>query len=216
MKKRRLLVTDITGLIFVGLGTAVFWVTRVQLDDDHYTDSARSSFVVACAIICASGVAIGLVGRHRNRLAKQSLAEEACQIFASRKTTPLGDQIATVVFQCLLMLFVAPLATGIGLDLACNCGLLSSKTTNSRLNTVLVAVTVGATMLTGICSLIHMQIRNRRRRHPACPQCGCILYGATQQRCPKCGRAFQFDELDAPHAKLDQHARLKLDDSAES
>lgn len=44
MSRRRLLVTDIVGLIFVVLGTGVFWMTRVHLTITIATVQGTSSW----------------------------------------------------------------------------------------------------------------------------------------------------------------------------
>ncbi len=43
------------------------------------------------------------------------------------------------------------------------------------------------------------------RRAGICPQCGYYLYGLTEQRCPECGRAFTFEELESTPEALGFH-----------
>lgn len=192
----RLLPIDVVGGLFVAFGLAVATILPEA--------------TVGGLVLIGCGVGVCVVARRRRRQREEELDADRQRGFAGRQLMPLGDRVATVIARTVLTLVITGILAGIGMGISRTTGAFGP---NADL------VTAGAwlfvlatTAAVGWWTWRDLQAKNRKLAEPLCPQCGYVLYGVKDFRCPDCGRPFAMAELNVNLVRLDEEGRLQPKD----
>lgn len=199
----KILPTDVGGAVLAGLGVLI------ASAESQMATEVVVHVCVMCLVLVATGSGVVVVGRRRYRQTLQEIDETRQRGFAGRHLIPLGDQIATVIARCSVTALISSILGTVVSNLMTVLRIPGVAGYRMLQSLVFWLIVVGSVSAIGWWTWRQLERQNRKLCEPVCPECGYVLYGVKEHRCPDCGRPFALTELNVTLLRIDEEGRLQ-------